>query len=59
MYHFHTLHLEQTGYDTHSNMLSRLADNTLDLDDAIGAFVNEMKAQNLWDDVTVVVATGK
>ena len=40
-------------------MLNRLEIQTLELDAAIDAFVTEMKEQHLWDDITVVVATGK
>ena len=53
------MHSEQSGYDTHSDMLNRLDKQTLELDAAVDAFVTEMKEQHLWDDITVVVATGK
>ena len=45
------------GYDTHSDILPRFMNLATDLNDAIEAFVNETKAQGLWDSTTIVITT--
>jgi len=40
-----------------ANVLQRLDREFTELDDALNAFVEEMKAQGKWDDVTIVVSS--
>jgi uncharacterized protein (DUF1501 family) len=47
-------YVSQGGYDTHSNMQVNVAARFLELNAALEAFVNETKAQGLWDSVTLV-----
>ena len=47
-------YVETGGFDTHSNMLSSLADRANEINEALGSFVTEMKAQNRWNDVVIV-----
>lgn len=45
------------GFDTHENQFVYHDELLPELNQALDAFVREMKSQNLWDDVTVVVAS--
>ena len=45
------------GFDTHSDNGPRLVSLFSNINSALTHFVNEMKAQGLWDDVTIVVAS--
>lgn len=47
-------YVTQGGYDTHSNMQANLVSRFTELNGALTAFVTEMKAQGMWDSVTVV-----
>ena len=47
-------YVEQDGFDTHANMQSVLNDRVDEINDALGSFVVEMKAQGRWNDVVVV-----
>uniref|UniRef100_A0A7R9ZFB4 DUF1501 domain-containing protein n=1 Tax=Pseudictyota dubia TaxID=2749911 RepID=A0A7R9ZFB4_9STRA len=47
-------YVQMGGYDTHSEVLANLQNRFVELDGAIGAFSNELKAQGVWDDVVVV-----
>jgi len=40
-----------------ANVLQQLDKQFTELDDALNAFVEEMKAQGKWDDVTIVVSS--
>jgi len=46
-------YVSQGGYDTHSDMQANLVSNFFDLNEALSSFVTEVKAQGIWDDVTV------
>lgn len=50
-------HLKHHQYDHHNNLHSNLNDKFNELNDAIEAFVIEMKHQNIWEDITVVVTS--
>ena len=45
------------GFDTHSDNGGRLEEKFDEIDAALRAFVNEMKSQGRWDDVTVLSAS--
>lgn len=47
-------YVSQGGYDTHSDMQMNLVDKFTTLNAALEAFVAEMKAQGLWESVTLV-----
>lgn len=47
-------YVSQGGYDTHSNMQVNVANRFMELNDALTAFVTEVKAQGLWESVTLV-----
>ena len=51
------MRLEQTGYDTHRNQLSRHADLLGDLGAAIGSFRSVLLKSNRWRNVLVVVVS--
>lgn len=58
--HTHTMTpiiVEQTGYDTHTNLNTNFDGLTERLNAAVDAFVTEMKDQNKWDSVTVVAVS--
>jgi uncharacterized protein (DUF1501 family) len=42
------------GFDTHADMLTALNDRAVEMNDALGSFVTEMKAQGRWNDVVVL-----
>ncbi len=42
------------GFDTHDNVEVRLNDLFIDVNSALEAFANEMKAMNLWNNVTLI-----
>ena len=44
-------------YDAHSDLEGGTSDNLLQLDDALGPFTNEMKAQGMWEAVTIVIVS--
>lgn len=46
--------LEAGGWDTHHNQLESHDEDMPDLNDAMTAFVAEMKDQELWNDVTLL-----
>mgnify|MGYP002623116036 FL=1 len=43
------------GFDTHSDQLGRHASLLAQLDGAVGAFADDMKAKGMWEDCVVVV----
>ncbi len=43
------------GFDTHSNQQAGLSKLLLDLNDALAAFVSNMKAANIWNNLIVMV----
>lgn len=47
----------QGGYDTHGGQIAAQANLVSQLDAALGAFSDEMKALGVWDDMLVVVIT--
>lgn len=47
-------YVSQGGYDTHSNMQANLVSRFTELNTALAAFVTEVKAQELWDSVTLI-----
>ena len=47
-------YVKTSGFDTHTNMISTLADRMTELNDALDPFVMEMKAQGRWDEVVLV-----
>jgi len=47
-------YVETGGFDTHSDMISALNDRAIEINDSLGSFVAEMKAQGRWNDVVVV-----
>jgi len=47
-------YVETGGFDTHANMISELADRGDEINDALGSFVTEMKAQGRWNDVVLI-----
>ena len=49
---------QQGGYDTHADNNALISENFQALDAALSGFVTEMKAQKLWENVTVVMLTG-
>jgi len=51
---FYTLH---GGYDTHSDNGPRLAELLLEVNNAVNCFTNELKAQGVWSNVTIVTAS--
>ncbi len=50
-------HVQHRQYDHHSNLHFSLHYKLEELDSAIKSFVEEMKNQNLWDDVTIVITS--
>lgn len=46
--------ISQKGYDTHSNHVQRHDELLKDLNEAIGSFINELKKDNLFEDVLIV-----
>jgi uncharacterized protein (DUF1501 family) len=50
-------HVSQSGYDTHTEQLATHADLLRDLDAALEAFLNEMRAQRRHEDVLVLVVS--
>lgn len=48
------LFLFQTGFDTHSNVEERLDELFVHANGAIEAFVSEMKAADMWNNVTLI-----
>lgn len=46
--------IELDAFDTHSDMVSILGNRATEINDALGSFVAEMKAQGRWNDVVVV-----
>ena len=49
--------VELIGFDTHSDMDATLSGLLGDVNDALGSFVAEMKAQGTWGNVTIVSAS--
>ena len=49
--------VRQGGYDTHANMLERVASNYAALDGAVASFVGEMKSRGYWEHVAVVTTS--
>jgi uncharacterized protein (DUF1501 family) len=47
-------YVETGGFDTHSDMLTKLEVLVNEINGALGSFVSEMKAQGRWDDVVVL-----
>lgn len=45
------------GYDLHSNLLVNFENRAMDLNESIQSFIDEIKIQGLWNDVTVVAVT--
>ena len=48
---------KDNGYDTHDNNGPHLTLKLRELDEALACFANEMKAQGIWKNVTVLVAS--
>ena len=49
--------VQHGGYDNHDNFQTEFDTLMLELDGGFGAFVDEMKLQGRWDDVTVVMVS--
>jgi len=49
--------VQQDGYDTHANNMSRLNALLDDLDEALLCFTEELKAQGVWDKTAIVLAS--
>mmetsp|Transcript_9479 Transcript_9479/g.20334 ORF Transcript_9479/g.20334 Transcript_9479/m.20334 type:complete len:176 (+) Transcript_9479:1-528(+) len=49
--------VQQDGYDTHNNNLPRLKSLLDDLDQGLKCFSDELKAQGMWKNTTVLVAS--
>jgi uncharacterized protein (DUF1501 family) len=49
--------VSQNGFDAHSNVAKSLADAMVLMDSALESFEAEMRAQGLWDNVTLVQAS--
>lgn len=47
-------HVQHGGYDTHQNLDDIVGGLISELDTALDNFADEMKMQNLWDNVTVI-----
>jgi len=47
-------YVELTGFDTHSNLVEQTEANFFTMDSALETFVNEMKAQGAWEQVTLL-----
>jgi len=45
------------GYDTHSDLYDKLAENLDDVNAALTSFVEEMKLQGMWGNVTIIAAS--
>ena len=43
-----------TGFDTHSNIATYLDERTNTMNEALQAFTDELKSQEVWNDVTTV-----
>jgi uncharacterized protein (DUF1501 family) len=50
-------YVSKGGWDTHDDVKPRLVENFKQVNSALQDFVNELKAQNMWDNVMVVVAS--
>ena len=48
------MHGTRTGFDTHADVEENLARLFEHLDEAFGAFAREMKANQLWNNVTLI-----
>ncbi len=49
--------LQAGSWDHHSDVHYHLNEQLTSLNEGLEVFVEEMKAQNVWDDVTVVVSS--
>ena len=49
--------VQQDGYDTHNNNLPRLKSLLDDLDQGLKCFADELKAQGIWKNTTILVAS--
>mmetsp|Transcript_27130 Transcript_27130/g.41634 ORF Transcript_27130/g.41634 Transcript_27130/m.41634 type:complete len:739 (-) Transcript_27130:140-2356(-) len=47
-------YVEMGGFDTHDNVVDRLNGRFDELNGALKAFVNELKEQNVWNNVTII-----
>ncbi|KAI2505549.1 Protein of unknown function (DUF1501) [Fragilaria crotonensis] len=45
------------GFDHHQEMKAGLSERLKEVNDALSAFTDEMKARNVWDDVTTVITS--
>jgi len=52
-----SFYIQMGGFDTHSDMITVLADRLIEMNNALQSFVEEMKAQGRWNDVVVVFAS--
>lgn len=52
-----TFSVSQLGFDAHNSIQKRFSEPLQVVDTALDSFVAEMKAQGIWDDVVVVVAS--
>ena len=50
-------YLEDSTYDHHSKMMEKLDDKFLHLNEALDIFVSEMKKEDKFEDVTIVVSS--
>ena len=50
-------YVERGGFDTHADMVSILSNQANEVNDALGSFVAEMKAQDRWNDVVIVLVS--
>lgn len=50
-------YIEYASFDHHKKMIEELANKLFDLNTILESFVDEMKAQGLWDQVTIVVSS--
>jgi len=50
-------YIEYGSFDHHKKMIEELANKLSDFDKILASFVDEMKAQALWDQVTIVVSS--
>ena len=49
--------VEMRGWDTHFDRFDSVEQNYKSLSDAVNQFSSEMKAENIWDGVTVVITS--
>jgi uncharacterized protein (DUF1501 family) len=50
-------HLEFNGFDTHDRMEERLNNLFMELNDSLEQFSKELKSQNKWDKMVIIVTS--